>query len=195
MSNLQERLFCISKREGTSPGNNSGVRASEDEYRKKTVRERRVTKELRDLQSRQNSDSDPSFTVDLVNGNLFQWEVKLFKVDRDSDFGKDMEHFGVSHVLLQLSFPENFPFSPPLMTIQSPTIKNSFFMDCGIVRLEILNPQWWTPAYTVEAIIMQFAACLAKSNARIQQVRKEERAENSFWIFFEYYFKHGLEID
>lgn len=59
-------------------------------------------KELRDLQRTQNSKLDPTFTVELVEDNLFEWHVKLFKVDGESDLGNDMKELGIGHILLHL---------------------------------------------------------------------------------------------
>lgn len=62
----------------------------------KTVRARRLMKEFRDLQRLQNSKTEPVFTVELVDDNLFEWHVKVWKLDAESDLGNDMKELGVS---------------------------------------------------------------------------------------------------
>jgi ubiquitin-conjugating enzyme E2 Q len=52
----------------------------------RTVRSRRLMKELRDIQRiQQQYDQDPVFTVELVNDNLFEWHVRLYRIDSERD--------------------------------------------------------------------------------------------------------------
>lgn len=142
----------------------------------KTVRSRRLMKEFKDLQRLQNSRSDPVFTVELVDDNLYEWHVKLLKIDTESDLGSDLKELGLTFILLHLIFPENFPFAPPFMRVITPRIEKGFVMEGGAICMELLTPRGWASAYTVEAVIMQFAASVVKGQGRVQ--KKDERAEN-----------------
>lgn len=179
----------------TSPVFSSKVKR--DEAQNKTVRARRLMKELRDLQRLQNSKTDPIFTVELVDDNLFEWHVKLFKVDSDSDLGNDMKDLGITHILLHLIFPENFPFAPPFMRVISPRIEKGFVMEGGAICMELLTPRGWASAYTVEAVIMQFAASVVKGQGRIQRKNKGQKvfsrrtAEESFRSLVKTHDKYG----
>lgn len=163
----------------------------------KTVRARRLMKEYRDLQRLQNSKSDPVFTVELVEDNLFEWHVKLFKVDGESELGNDMKELGIGYILLHLVFPENFPFSPPFMRVISPRIEKGFVMEGGAICMELLTPRGWASAYTVEAVIMQFAASVVKGQGRIQRKTKGQKvfsrkiAEESFRSLVKTHEKYG----
>lgn len=163
----------------------------------KTVRARRLMKEFRDLQKLQNSKTDPVFTVELVDDNLFEWNVKLFKLDTESDLGNDMKEFGINHILLHLVFPENFPFAPPFMRVISPRIEKGFVMEGGAICMELLTPRGWASAYTVEAVIMQFAASVVKGQGRIQRKNKGQKtfskrtAEESFRSLVKTHDKYG----
>ena len=121
--------------------------------------------------------------------------MKLLRVDGDSALSRDMQELGVHHILLSISFPENFPFQPPFLRVLSPRLekvrspsrchfvytlnmKNSsitfhltslillppqgFVLEGGAICMELLTPRGWASAYTVEAVIMQFAAALVK---------------------------------
>ncbi|CAG9825557.1 unnamed protein product [Phaedon cochleariae] len=168
-----------------------------DDAQNKTVRARRLMKELRDLQRFQNSKTDPVFTVELVDDNLFEWHVKLFKVDGESDLGIDMRDLGINHILLHLIFPENFPFAPPFMRVISPRIEKGFVMEGGAICMELLTPRGWASAYTVEAVIMQFAASVVKGQGRIQRKNKGQKvfsrrtAEESFRSLVKTHDKYG----
>lgn len=183
----------------SSPGftSSKSSRKGEETQSNKTVRARRLMKEFRDLQKLQNSKSDPVFTVELVDDNLFEWHVRLFKVDTESDLGGDMKELGVPYILLHLIFPENFPFAPPFMRVISPRIEKGFVMEGGAICMELLTPRGWASAYTVEAVIMQFAASVVKGQGRIQRKTKGQKvfsrrtAEESFRSLVKTHEKYG----
>lgn len=135
--------------------------------------------------------------MDLVEDNLYEWHVKLHKIDSESDLGCDMKELGVRHILLHLIFPENFPFAPPFMRVISPRIEKGFVMEGGAICMELLTPRGWASAYTVEAVIMQFAASVVKGQGRIQRKTKGQKvfsrrtAEESFRSLVKTHEKYG----
>lgn len=163
----------------------------------KTVRARRLMKELREIQRLQSSRPDPIFTVELVNDNLFEWHVKLLRLDPESDLAGDMRELGVNYILLHLVFPENFPFAPPFMRVMSPRIEKGFVMEGGAICMELLTPRGWASAYTVEAVVMQFAASIVKGQGRIARKTKGSKdfsrrsAEESFKSLVKTHEKYG----
>lgn len=120
-------------------------------------------KELKDLQK---LELDPNynlpFTVELVNDNLFEWQVRLHRVDPDSLLAADMRDNGIPWILLNVSFPELYPFQPPFMRVVSPNIEKGYVMQGGAICMELLTPSGWASAYKIEAVIMQFAASVVK---------------------------------
>lgn len=144
----------------------------------KMVRTRRLMKEFQEMCKQQLETETPVFTVELVEDNLFEWNVKLFKVDPESDLYRDMQETGTPFVLLNFSFPDNFPFAPPFMRVISPRIEKGFVMEGGAVCLELLTPRGWASAYTIEAVIMQFAASLVKGQGRIARKAKGNKEFN-----------------
>ena len=105
--------------------------------------------------------------VELVNDNLYEWNVKLLRVDPESQMAKDMKELGIPHILLNLIFPDNFPFAPPFMRVVEPRIEKGFVMEGGAICMELLTQRGWASAYTCEALIMQFSASLVKGQGRI----------------------------
>ncbi|CAG2174884.1 unnamed protein product [Oppiella nova] len=90
-----------------------------------TIRSRRLLKEYREL-SRSLHNTDNAFTpysVDLVNDSLNEWNIKVYQFDTDSQFYKDMQELNVEYVLLNATFPENYPFAPPFVRVVSPHIE------------------------------------------------------------------------
>lgn len=69
---------------------------------------------------------------------------------------------GVSDVWIRLSFPDNFPFSPPFLRVLAPNIQGGFVLSGGAICMELLTPDGWSSAYTVEAIIHQTMSMMVK---------------------------------
>lgn len=163
----------------------------------KTVRARRLMKELKEIQRLQTNRPDPVFTVELVNDNLFEWHVRLLRVDPESDLAGDMRELGVTCIQLHIIFPENFPFAPPFMRVISPRIEKGFVMEGGAICMELLTPRGWASAYTVEAVVMQFAASIVKGQGRIARKAKGAKdfsrrsAEESFRSLVKTHEKYG----
>ncbi|KAL0273577.1 UNVERIFIED_CONTAM: hypothetical protein PYX00_006214 [Menopon gallinae] len=151
-----------------------------------------------DAQRLQNNNPlDPPFTVELVNDNLFEWHVRLYRIDAESELAADMRELDIKFILLHIIFPENFPFSPPFMRVISPRIDKGFVMEGGAICMELLTPRGWASAYTVEAVIMQFAASLVKGQGRIARKTKNSKdfnrrsAEESFRSLVKTHDKYG----
>ncbi|MEJ1275856.1 ubiquitin-conjugating enzyme E2Q family-like 1 [Cricetulus griseus] len=114
--------------------------------------------------------SDRFISVELVNESLFDWNVKLHQVDKDSVLWQDMKETNTEFILLNLTFPDNFPFSPPFMRVLSPRLENGYVLDGGAICMELLTPRGWSSAYTVEAVMRQFAASLVKGQVRLRSL-------------------------
>lgn len=74
--------------------------------------------------------------VELVNDNLFEWHVRLHRVDPESELANDLRDMHISCILLHLVFPENFPFAPPFMRVIEPRIEKGFVME-GTVNITL----------------------------------------------------------
>ena len=158
-------LFKSKKNSGASSSGSADKQASAgaSSASQRTVRTRRLMKELREIQRiQQQYRHEPVFTVELVNDNLFEWHVKLYRIDSESDLATDMRDMGIPYILLHIVFPDNFPFAPPFMRVISPRIEKGFVMEGGAICMELLTPRGWASAYTVEAVVMQFAASIVK---------------------------------
>lgn len=165
--------------------------------RERAVRARRLMKEFNEIQRLQHSRPDPIFTVELVNDNLFEWHVRLQRVDSESELARDMREQRVPHILLHLVFPDTFPFAPPFMRVIEPRIEKGFVMEGGAICMELLTPRGWASAYTVEAVVMQFAASIVKGQGRIARKTKGSKefsrrtAEESFRSLVKTHEKYG----
>ncbi|XP_032721031.1 ubiquitin-conjugating enzyme E2 Q2 isoform X4 [Lontra canadensis] len=85
----------------------------------------RLMKELRDIY-RSQSYKAGIYSVELINDSLYDWHVKLQKVDPDSPLHSDLqilkEKEGIEYILLNFSFKDNFPFDPPFVRVVLPVL-------------------------------------------------------------------------
>ncbi|CAF3761830.1 unnamed protein product [Rotaria sordida] len=133
----------------------------------------RLMKELRDI-FRSQSYKNGDYTIELVDESLYEWNVKLYHVDKDSKLYTDLEQMKASeknvdkldHILLNLSFNDNYPFAPPFVRVIRPII-NGGHVYSGAICMELLTRQGWSSAYSVESLLFQIVATLCKAGARI----------------------------
>ncbi|XP_054718936.1 ubiquitin-conjugating enzyme E2 Q1-like isoform X4 [Uloborus diversus] len=159
----------------------------------------RLMKELREVY-RSESFKKGVFTVELVNDSLYEWNVKLLKVDPDSPLHNDLnllkDREGKDSILLNILFKEAYPFEPPFIRVVHPMITGGYVLGGGAICMELLTKQGWSSAYTVEAIILQIAATLVKGKARIQFGGNKSqyslaRAQQSFKSLVQIHEKNG----
>ena len=62
----------------------------------------------------------------LVDDNLFEWVVDVYRVDCDSPLNVDLikmkQMDGKASIGLGITFKENFPFEPPFMRVLYPKL-------------------------------------------------------------------------
>ncbi|GFQ73778.1 ubiquitin-conjugating enzyme E2 Q1 [Trichonephila clavata] len=145
----------------------------------------RLMKELREVY-RSESFKKGVFTVELVNDSLYEWNVKLLKVDPDSPLHNDLtllkDKEGKDCILLNMLFKEAYPFEPPFIRVVHPMITGGYVLGGGAICMELLTKQGWSSAYTVEAIILQIAATLVKGKARIQFGGNKKKGTENIYI-------------
>jgi len=131
----------------------------------------RLMKELRDIY-RSPSFKSGSYQVELVNDSLYEWNVKIMRLDTDSPLSTDLvtlkEREGKDHILLSFMFKDTFPFDPPFVRMVHPVLSGGYVLEGGALCMELMTPQGWSSAYTIEAVIMQISATLVKGKARIK---------------------------
>lgn len=131
----------------------------------------RLMKELKDIY-KSDSFKNAVYEIELVNDNLYDWNVKLKKVDPDSTLHGDMNNYkekeGKDYILLNFSYKDTFPFDPPFVRVVQPVLTGGYVLVGGAICMELLTKQGWSSAYSLESVILQIAATLVKGKARIQ---------------------------
>ncbi|CAB3408032.1 unnamed protein product [Caenorhabditis bovis] len=161
----------------------------------------RLMKEIRDIYRSEHFKSGIySFELGEMD-NLYEWWIKLNKVDEDSLLYADMQvlksEHKQDHLLFHFMFNDQFPFDPPFVRLVAPIITNGFVLSGGAICMELLTKNGWSSAYSVESIILQIAATLVKGKARITFDHKTAppysllRAQQSFKSLVQIHNKSG----
>jgi len=159
----------------------------------------RLMKELREIY-RSDSFKKGTYDVELVNDSLYEWNVRILKVDPDSPLHSDLMTFkekeGRDNILLSFNYKDSFPFDPPFVRVVSPVISGGYVLGGGAICMELLTKQGWSSAYSLESVIMQIAATLVKGKARIQFGASKAqyslaRAQQSFKSLVQIHEKNG----
>lgn len=146
-----------------------------------------LTRQLKQMQS----DKDiPGISCGLANHNVFEWEVMLMISD-------DCRYYGGGNFSARLSFPKNYPLSPPTMTFLAPIPFHPNVYTNGKVCISILHPpeedkygyesaaERWSPVQTPETILLSVISLLHSPNdespANVEAARlwREENKEGS----------------
>lgn len=104
----------------------------------------RLMKELREVYK---SDSYKSgvFTVELIDDSLYEWNVRLSIVDSESPLHNDLKQLkekgGKDHILLHISYKDNYPFAPPFVRIAYPVLTGGYVLNGGAICMELLTKQ------------------------------------------------------
>lgn len=130
--------------------------------------------------------------------DLSEWEARFYKLDETSSLWRSMQDYGIDCVKFRISFPSDYPISPPFVRLVSPYIDNGFVMNGGAICLEILTPQGWSSAYTLEALMVQVVASLAHGGAVVskhynkkQHKLTKKKAEAEFKRIVKIHNKYG----
>lgn len=126
------------------------------------------------------------YTVAPIDDNLYKWELKMFNFDKTDPLGKDLEKLGSGifrkdkpHVLFNITFPKNYPFSPPYIRILRPRFQfhTGHVTLGGSVCMEVLTNKGWSPQCSLESIIMSIRAQLIEGGARLDFSNKHDYTE------------------
>ncbi|KAJ2742749.1 hypothetical protein GGI20_004252 [Coemansia sp. BCRC 34301] len=124
----------------------------------------KLSKELRELMKNPN----PSFSVGLVDQNLFKWNITMF--------GPEGTPYDEGIFQAVMTFPDNYPFAPPTLVFKSKFWHPNVYLD-GRVCISILHDagddphqyedagERWSPAQSVESILLSVISMLSSPNA------------------------------
>ena len=126
---------------------------------------------LQDLYRIMNQDTQAAgFSLEPTNDDsMEQWTIKLFQFDQDSNLAKDMLVLGIAAVELNMSFPDDYPFSPPFVRVTCPRFKKQTgFVMNGAICMELLTKDGWNPVNDIESVIVSIRSLLVVGDGRLE---------------------------
>lgn len=101
--------------------------------------------------------------------DLLVWEVHLFDFC-DEPLASDMKTRRLDRLTLRVHFPDNYPNAPPFVHMLRPRLKEGtgYVFNGGGICMELLTPQQWSPATSINALIMSVRAMLIVGKAALR---------------------------
>lgn len=136
--------------------------------REKTGGKRRLASDLYKIMM--NDTEDAGFSLEPASeDSMEKWKIKLFKFDTDSNLHKDLMALGLTHVELEMSFPDQYPFEPPFVRVVGPRFKRQTgFVMNGAICSELLTNEGWNPVNDIESVIVSIRSLLVVGNGRLE---------------------------
>lgn len=104
--------------------------------------------------------------------NLFQWTVELHSFDLSLPFAQDMKKHNVQSIVCEIRFGKDWPLSPPFVRIIRPRFLpfihggGGHVTGGGAMCMELLTNSGWSPANSMESVIIQVRMALTNLEPR-----------------------------
>jgi len=113
------------------------------------------------------------FSVELVDDNIFKWNIILFNFDENTQIKKDLDVFheitGRMGVLLEIVFPFHYPSSPPFIRVVYPRFHQytGHITIGGSLCVKDLTNSGWNPKNELLPFIVMIRNLLLEGSALI----------------------------
>eukprot|EP00440_Ansanella_granifera_P061419 gb/GFBE01066588.1/.p1 GENE.gb/GFBE01066588.1/~~gb/GFBE01066588.1/.p1 ORF type:complete len:166 (+),score=19.05 gb/GFBE01066588.1/:1-498(+) len=111
---------------------------------------RRIQSELSCL----DKEISPSFSAGPIENDVFHWQAALM--------GPEDSPYNFGTFILDISFPPEYPFRPPLVTFKT-KIYHCNVNASGDICLDILKSQW-SPVLTISKVLLSISSLLTDPN-------------------------------
>lgn len=132
----------------------------------------------------------------LDESDLYQWELRLFDFAKDDPIAEDLEKRRLEHLTLQMHFPHDYPNAPPFVYMVRPRLKEhtGYVLSGGGICMELLTPQGWSPATSIDALVQSVRAMLMAGKARLLSIDPAAREADYTYAGAKRDFAHILSV-
>lgn len=136
------------------------------------------------------------FSAMCRDENVFVWDVKFFGFDKGTPLERDLEKLSErtcdqqNYIRLEMTFPDDYPFSPPFVRIVSPRFQSrtGHITTGGSICMEVLTSSGWSAVLTIETLLLMIRSTIIEGDARIilpssshfNEVYSMDEAQESF---------------
>jgi ubiquitin-conjugating enzyme E2 Q len=113
------------------------------------------------------------FAVEPVGDNLYQWAVKMYYTDMETQLARDLQnHPTQKHVDMEFRFPAGYPCEPPFCRVVAPVFARGtgYVQSHGGICMELLTGSGWTPANSMDAVAVQIHSFLTAGKGRLDLI-------------------------
>jgi len=142
---------------------------------------RLILREYKRLASLQASGKADGICVDIPDdANVYRWRA-LLTPPADTPLAKELRthaeatgaHAEAAAVTLEIIFTEAFPMAPPFVRVVSPrfAFHSGHVTIGGSICMELLTNSGWSPAFTIESVLVQIRVALVEGEGRLDRTR------------------------
>lgn len=110
--------------------------------------------------------------------NVYQWIVELHSFESTLPLAKDMKSAGMTSVVLELRFTNQFPFSPPFVRVIRPRFMSfaagggGHVTIGGALCMELLTNNGWLLSTSIENVLLQVRMAMSSTEPRPARLEK-----------------------
>ena len=116
----------------------------------------RLLKEFKELQSAKTQDKEIQLSL-ADDADIFVWTATIL--------GPEGSPYENGRFELSLKCPPSYPLAPPKVLFVTPVFHPNVLFKTGEICLDILKPDAWTPAWTLQSVCRAVAALLSHPEA------------------------------
>jgi len=119
------------------------------------------------------------YSVATIKDNIYHWELKFFAFEEKEQIAQDLKALRQKEILLHITFPQTYPMNPPFCRVIRPrfAFRTGHVTIGGSICTELLTNKGWTPANTIEAVIVSIRAQFLEGGARLDLTNKRDYTE------------------
>jgi ubiquitin-conjugating enzyme E2 Q len=104
--------------------------------------------------------------------NVYQWIVEMHSFEETLPLAKDMKKAGLTSIVLELRFTNQFPFSPPFVRVIRPRFTpflsggGGHVTAGGALCMELLTNNGWLLSTSIENVLLQVRMAISSTDPR-----------------------------
>lgn len=104
--------------------------------------------------------------------NVYQWIVEMHSFEATLPLAKDMKQAGLTSIVLELRFTNQFPFSPPFVRVIKPRFTpflaggGGHVTAGGALCMELLTNDGWLLSTSIENVLLQVRMAMSSTDPR-----------------------------
>eukprot|EP00003_Mantamonas_plastica_P014853 TRINITY_DN2554_c0_g1_i1.p1 TRINITY_DN2554_c0_g1~~TRINITY_DN2554_c0_g1_i1.p1 ORF type:complete len:391 (-),score=105.53 TRINITY_DN2554_c0_g1_i1:236-1357(-) len=127
------------------------------------------------------------YEIDLIDDNIYHWEVKFFNFDEKEPLAKDLQKTKDKTITLRVVFPMDYPTHPPYIRVIRPrfAFRTGNITIGGSVCNELLTNTGWSPQNTMESVLLTIRAQMIAGGARLDLRNTHDYTESEAKVAFD----------